>query len=188
MGRHSICVSTLGLVALDPNSDRGALEAGQGDLEAVLAHEERRLFGIAFSILRDCAEAQDVVQETAAAAWRGWARRTDPAKTRAWLTTICLRGARRRRRHGLRRVLVGDLRRAELERCARHLAGPGGRDLDLHRAHAALSTRQRAVISLHYWHGYSVAECAELLECRPGTVAQHLSRGLARLRKELGDG
>src|ERR1035437_182837 len=69
----------------------------EGELERVLEAEGRRLFAIAFSILRDPGEAEDAVQETAAAAWKGWAGRIQPERTRAWLTTICIRQAMRRR-------------------------------------------------------------------------------------------
>jgi RNA polymerase sigma factor (sigma-70 family) len=61
-------------------------------------------------------------------------------------------------------------------------------DLDLERAFARLSLRQRAVLALHYHYGYPLDECAGLMRCRPGTVRSHLARALARLRKELQDG
>jgi DNA-directed RNA polymerase specialized sigma24 family protein len=43
------------------------------------------------------------------------------------------------------------------------------------------------VVALHYGHGYTVAESAELMGCSAGAAASHLSRALARLRKELTD-
>jgi RNA polymerase sigma factor (sigma-70 family) len=155
------------------------------EIERVLAAEGRRLFAIAFSILRDPGEAEDAVQETAADAWRGWATRREPERTRAWLTTICIRKAMRRR-GWLRRWPVGDASRVQLAAADRHLESDG-RYLDLHRAHGRLSRRQRAVVALHYGHGYTVAESAELMGCSAGAAASHLSRALARLRKELSD-
>jgi len=55
------------------------------------------------------------------------------------------------------------------------------------RAYRQLSLKQRAAITLNYRHGYSVEECAAFMGCRPGTVRTHVARGLATLRKELGD-
>ena len=48
-----------------------------------------------------------------------------------------------------------------------------------------LQYRQRAVLVLRYWGGWSEAEIAHALGCRPGTVKTLSSRGLARLRKEI---
>jgi DNA-directed RNA polymerase specialized sigma24 family protein len=55
----------------------------QSDYERVIGVESGRLFAIGFAILRDPAEAEDAVQETAAAAWQGGATRTEPGRTRA---------------------------------------------------------------------------------------------------------
>lgn len=48
-----------------------------------------------------------------------------------------------------------------------------------------LQYRQRAVLVLRYWGGWSEAEIAHALGCRPGTVKTLASRGLALLRKEI---
>jgi DNA-directed RNA polymerase specialized sigma24 family protein len=41
------------------------------------------------------------------------------------------------------------------------------------------------VIVTRYWAGWSEAEIAEALGCRPGTVKSLASRALDRLRKEV---
>ena len=46
--------------------------SGSRAFEAAFEAEQRRLFSIAFSILRDPAEAQDAVQETGLLGWRRW--------------------------------------------------------------------------------------------------------------------
>jgi RNA polymerase sigma-70 factor (sigma-E family) len=50
-----------------------------------------------------------------------------------------------------------------------------------------LPFRQRAVLMLRYYEDLSEADIARVLGCRPGTVKSALHRGLAALRKELGD-
>ena len=65
--------------------------------------------------------------------------------------------------------------------------GPSADVIDMDRAYRQLSLKQRAAITLNYRHGYSVEECAAFMGCRPGTVRTHVARGLATLRKELGD-
>jgi RNA polymerase sigma-70 factor (ECF subfamily) len=156
------------------------------EFETVVAQERGRLFGIAFTILRDPIEAEDVVQETVTSAWQGWASRTEPDRTAAWLTTICVRKSIRHRSGLFRRSRLNDDLRDELRR-ADQLLQADGRDIDLHRAHGRLSKQQRAVISLHYRYGYTLADCAQLMGCSAGAVSSHRMRALARLRKELSD-
>jgi RNA polymerase sigma-70 factor, ECF subfamily len=153
------------------------------ELEALLAVEGGRLFALAFSILGDPGDAEDAVQETASAAWRGWATRTNPEHTRAWLMAICVHQALRRRRW-LRRSSAAVMRKAERAQVDEHLED-GGRYIDLHRAYQHLSRQQRAVVSLHYMSGFTLSECAALMGCSAGAAASHLSRALGKLRKEL---
>ena len=55
----------------------------------------------------------------------------------------------------------------------------------LARALAVLPPRQRAVIVLRYYAGFSEAEIAETLGCASGTVKSQASKALHRLRAEL---
>lgn len=67
---------------------------------------------------------------------------------------------------------------------------PGSRaeTVDMDRVYRRLSLKQRAAIALRYGYGYTDDKSAALMGCRPGTVRTHVARGLATLRKELGDG
>jgi RNA polymerase sigma-70 factor (ECF subfamily) len=183
---HYIHVTTPGFVAAHSFAMTESSELALAAFEMVLERERGRLFAIAFTILRDPTEAEDVVQDAAAAAWRGWESRTEPAQTSAWLTTICVRKSLRHRSRLFRGLLLDSALREELAR-ADHALHSDGRYLDLHRAHGQLSKQQRAVVSLHYQYGYTLADCARLMGCSTGAVSSHLSRALARLRKELTD-
>ena len=155
----------------EPTNDASAFEA-------VIRVESGRLFGVAYSILRDVQEAEDAVQETMELAWKSWASLRDPSKRGAWLRQICVRRAIRMHRRILPRLWLADHDGAD-----RYV--PAERDADLDRSYRRLTAQQRAVIALHYEYGYSLDECADLIGCRPGTARSHLSRALARLRKEL---
>ena len=52
-------------------------------------------------------------------------------------------------------------------------------------ATAGSPPKQRAAMFLHYHHGYSIDECADLMSCRAGSVRTHLARALASMRKEM---
>lgn len=156
------------------------------EFEVLFQGEQRRLFGVAFSILRDPSEAEDALQDVAAQAWKNWGSRSTPERTRAWLTTICVRHCVRQRSRVMRRLFMSDAERGELAAATDYLRYDG-RYIDLDRAYSSLSRRQRAVLTLHYQFGYSLSECAALMGCSLGTAGSHLARALAKLRQELGN-
>lgn len=154
-------------------------------METLVREESRRLFSIAYSILRDFGEAEDAVQATLVKAWRDWNWKSGGSPPPAWLTRVCVNECLNRRRSALRRLQVG-LR--AVDRQARQDIPPST-SLDLARAYSKLTKRQRASVALHYYHGYTLDECAALLGRSPGTVRSHLARALERLRHEVsGDG
>ena len=85
-----------------------------------------------------------------------------------------------------------DLRRSRRRRWSRDLAAVGadsadGPDslIDVRRAVAALSIRQRGVVYLVYWEDVPERAAAELLGVSLGTVRRHLVRAQTHLRKAL---
>ena len=59
--------------------------------------------------------------------------------------------------------------------------------LDLTRALARLSPKQRASVILHHYAGYPAREVARIIGSTPVAVAVHLSQGRRRLRDLLED-
>lgn len=59
--------------------------------------------------------------------------------------------------------------------------------VDLIRALATLSPKQRGAIVLHHYAGYSNREAAVILGSTPAAVGVHMGRGRSRLRTLLGD-
>ncbi|MGH2867753.1 MAG: RNA polymerase sigma factor [Solirubrobacteraceae bacterium] len=148
--------------------------------DTVIRRESRRLYGIAYTILRDPEEASDAIQEVLLRAWKSWSNTQGHDDPGPWLTRICVNtclsrgsGVRRRRRHDATLV------------AAAALPAPDPSDPQLAEAYVKLTRQQRAVVLLHYHFGYSLDECANLMRCRPGTVRSHLHRALGALRKEL---
>jgi RNA polymerase sigma factor (sigma-70 family) len=155
------------------------------NFDSVVVQDARRLYSLAFLILRDAGEAEDAVQETQLKAWRSWESLSRTDRPAAWLTRVCVNHCISRRRHlrsrGWPPIALTEESGASSDPAAR------ADIVDVDRAYRQLSVKQRAAITLNYRHGYSVEECAVFMGCRPGTVRTHVARGLAALRKELGD-
>ncbi len=87
---------------------------------------------------------------------------------------------------------ASNWRRSRQRRSARELRqlGPGttnGPDsmMDVRRAVADLSVRQRAVVYLIYWEDLTPSDVATMLQMAPSSVNQHLHRAKSHLRKAL---
>jgi RNA polymerase sigma-70 factor (ECF subfamily) len=158
-----------------------AREPPEVSFERAVLPERPRLYALAISIMRDAAEGEDAVQDTLLSAWRSWDQVRDPAHPGPWLTRICVNHCLHRGRRLSRVVQSGDMRLATVPPPIQF----EGQLLDFDRAFARLSAKQRAAFALHVHHGYSVDECARLLDCRPGTVRSHLGRAVAALRRAM---
>jgi RNA polymerase sigma factor (sigma-70 family) len=119
--------------------------------------------------------AEDVVQDAMSAVYHAFERieRPEPYLRRAVVNRAKSRG-RDERRHRERLVL--------LARDKPVLEPADSRLLELVRE---LPYRQRVVIITRYWGGWSEAEIAGALGCRPGTVKSLASRALSSLRAEV---
>ncbi|MBI4229963.1 MAG: sigma-70 family RNA polymerase sigma factor, partial [Planctomycetes bacterium] len=141
-----------------------------GDGEALRSLHDRyadRLYGVAYRIVRDAGEAQDVLQETWVKLCRH-AGRYDPSRPlSAWLLRIAGNLARNRRRWlCVRRWVALPSTSAEEPADARSpfadasVSDESGR---LREALEHLRARQRDAILLHYSEGLSVEEVARSL-------------------------
>jgi RNA polymerase sigma-70 factor, ECF subfamily len=169
---------TLGLICCRSMAIATSDEAWSA-FETSVRRETRVLFSVAVAILRDPHEAEDAVQDTLEIAWRSRGSLREGEKQGAWLRQICIRRCLRVKHRLLKRLFLA-------ERSAVEAKPLDTIDSDLDRACRRLTLHQRAVIALHYHYGYSLDECATLMNCRPGTVRSHLARALTALRKQLG--
>jgi len=131
---------------------------------------------------RDAAVAQEVAQEALVRAWERWATVRGARSPEAWVWRVALNLATSRFR---RRAAE---RRAYLRAVPPSPTSPDPDDqLAVRAAVALLPHRQRAALVLRYYADLSVVEVAEALDCAPGTVKSLTSKGVARLRRRLGD-
>src|SRR5213082_4015477 len=73
---------------------RAAIHGDREAFEMIIRTMSRPLFAIAYGILQNREEAEDVVQDTFVKAWKSRWRVRDSAKLPAWLATIARHRAR----------------------------------------------------------------------------------------------
>ncbi len=160
--------------------------------ELVRNHQEH-IFRLAYLVLRDAAEAEDVAQEAFVRAFLSLDSFDSNRPLRPWLTRIAVNLARNRRR-ALGRYL-NQLRRlfSDEPEPERTNAGPENAVQnhwlanDLWTAVQRLSPIRQEVVYLRYFLAMSEADMAEALEIPKGTIKSRLHRALAELRRIIED-
>jgi RNA polymerase sigma-70 factor (ECF subfamily) len=162
--------------------------ARQGNAEAwealVRTHQEA-LFRLAYLLLGNAGEAEDVAQEAILRAYASLERYDIERPLRPWLLSIAANLARNRRRSAGR--YLAALRRWYK---ARPATAAGIEEQSLHNLerqelwHAIerLDFANQQVIYLRYFLEMSTVEVAETLQVPEGTVKSRLHRALKRLR------
>lgn len=124
---------------------------------------------------------EEAAQEAFVRASRDWNRVSKLRSPVGWVSRVGINEVNRHfRRRGARDRALLRLG-AEEHELPPDVAG----SLALQGALAALPWRQRAALVLHYFAGLPVAEIAEVLQTRPGTVKSLLSRGRSALADRL---
>ena len=146
---------------------------------------QHRLLRAAFLVCGDLHLAEDLLQGALvklAARWERLRNEDPDAYVRKILYRDAVSSWRRTRRESLSLFPELDLDRPEPDRA------PGtGERLDLLRALAQLTPKQRAVVVLRFFEDRSEADTADALGVSVGTVKSQTHAALARLRTLLPD-
>jgi len=142
----------------------------------------------------DVAAAEDLVQESALAAFRSWGSLRAPAAAKAWLLRILYRSFLTARRHRQRRPQIVDVDLEELI-ASTHVEGSGGADDiaavalsgEMIAALESLPPGFREVVWLVDVEELTLAEAADVLGIPAGTAASRVYRARAKLRQRLLD-
>jgi RNA polymerase sigma factor (sigma-70 family) len=137
----------------------------------------------AYLLCADPTEAADLVQEGLVRAFVRVRRGKDVDSLeayvrRAMLTAYLDRRRRRVRWYSVRHLFVGDSSEVSAEESVVAFDG-------VRAALAVLSPTQRACVVLRFYDDLPVAEIAERLGCRAGTVKRHLSDAMERMARHV---
>ena len=162
---------------------RAAIQGDRDAFEAVIRTLSRSLFAIAYGILQNREEAEDVVQDTFVKAWKARWRVRDASKFPAWLSTIARHRARDVARRRRPEPLPEDFEANMVE-----LEGSGQKaDLDgeVRSALAQLPELHRVAVTLRYFEELDYGTIEKTLGLTNGALRGILGRSLGLLRKRL---
>ena len=154
----------------------------------IIRTQSRALFAIAYGVLQNREEAEDVVQDTLVKAWKTRWRVRDPEKFPAWLSTIARHRARdvaRRRRsvpfptEAEEPIDPGD------ETAAASLRAKEMNE-QVRNALATLPELHRAALTLRYFETMDYASIERTLGLSNGALRGILGRAMATMRQRLG--
>jgi RNA polymerase sigma-70 factor (ECF subfamily) len=151
--------------------------------EEQLGEYSRLAFRVAYSVVRQRQDAEDVAQDALVRAHQRLATLRNPARVRAWIVRMTWRLALDRRRGETRRR-HRELVHTQLT-ASHHESGSGEREAALMAAIDALPEKLRLVIVLNSLEGRDVDQVAALLGVPPGTVKSRLFTARQRLRRLL---
>ena len=165
------------------------IRAGRSDdaLARLVPAYRRRVFGLAYGILRDRAAAEDVAQEVFVKVWQAMGSYDGRARLSTWIYAITRNAAISSLRKRPRAASLSDPDvSAEVERAVTGPPPTEASDPQLWRLVAALPEKQRQVVTLYYQDDRSTEEVADMLGLPVNTVKTHLHRARARLATALG--
>jgi RNA polymerase sigma-70 factor (ECF subfamily) len=183
---------------VDPSDEALLAQIGDRRREAlaILFRRYARLVrGVAFRIVRDISEADDLLQEVFLFIHRKSGTFDSTKSTaRSWIVQMTYHRAIDRRRHLQARHFYTqvDLNEAaeaidsrsngtERSEILYELVG----DTTMQGLLDTLTEDQRNTLSLHFYEGYTFAEIAAKLDQSLGNIRNHYYRGLDKLRKQL---
>ncbi|KGE16675.1 RNA polymerase sigma factor [Paenibacillus wynnii] len=145
-----------------------------------VSQHKRNLYGIAFSYLRNEADALEVLQEATCRAWSKRKSLKDPERLTPWMIRIlincCMDELKRRKRK-----ITAEPQR--YEDGVMELASD--RRLDMEKALDNVKPKYRQVLVLKYYRDMTLTQIAEVLEKPEGTIKTWLNKGLKQLRDKL---
>jgi RNA polymerase sigma-70 factor (ECF subfamily) len=157
------------------------------EFEERLAESGTLAFRVAYAVLRNRADAEDVAQEAAVRAYRGFRDLRDQESFRAWIARIAWRIALDRRRSDSRRLPREQavVEGAAPVRTVEDLAASRQLEERVWRAVDGLPEKLRVVVVLGAVEGHGLGEVAGLLGVPVGTVKSRLHEARRRLLEKL---
>ena len=170
-----------------------------GALDELIGRYKNRLYAYLLKLLRDRNAADDLLQEVFIKVMKKLDSYGERQKFSAWLFTVAhhavmdyFRSGHRRREESL--DTAGEDKSPLADTLASREPGPdklledAERAAVLQAAFDRLSADQREIFLMRHYSGLSFKEISDILSVPIGTVLARMSRAMAKMRSELGEG
>jgi RNA polymerase sigma-70 factor, ECF subfamily len=163
---------------------RAAIQGDRDAFEMIIRSSSRNLFAIAYGVLQNREEAEDVVQDTFIKAWKSRWRVRDPEKFPAWIATIARHRARDLARRRRPEPLPHDFESTgTLDATAE--AEAADLNSEVQAALAQLPELHRTAVTLRYFEELDYATIEQTLGLSNGALRGILGRSLGTMRRKL---
>jgi RNA polymerase sigma-70 factor (sigma-E family) len=154
------------------------------ELEAFCRTQFPRLVQLLSLYCGDTPTAEDLAQETLARVWQRWRKVSQLDAPELWARRVAINLAAswHRRRVAGGRAITRAAALTSVGASTTHPVDDGGPSGTLEIL-SRLPGRQRAAVVLRFYEDLSVAETAQVMGCREGTVKALTSQALDRLRQ-----
>ena len=169
-----------GLLIVDADLER--------EFEVRLAETSTLAFRVAYSVLRNRQDAEDVAQEAFLRAHSRFTQLRDRTRFRAWLVRTSWRLAMDFLRGSRRRAAREQIHRLAAMPAGEHDASTSARTAELWAAIDRLPEKLRLTIVLASIEGHDIREVARLMAIPEGTVKSRLFLARQRLKEYLDAG
>lgn len=150
------------------------------ELSKLILENQKEMYVLACSILKNQADAQDAVSECIVRAFENRTSFKKRTSARSWLMKILINVSRSAITKRQKVVLFADPEQYEQE--------PETAEDHLWSVILELPENVRVVMVLYYYEGFSVREISTLLDIPEGTTKTRLSSGRKQLAKWIEDG
>lgn len=141
---------------------------------------KKQMYVVAYSILKNPTDAEDVVQEALLTSYERLHTLQDEEKFKPWLMRILVNQAKMYIRKNSRIVYIGN--EEEIDQVT-----PKNNYEEIWDVVLSLNSKLSLVVILYYSQGYSVKEISKIAGIPAGTVKSRLSKARELLKKELGE-
>lgn len=150
----------------------------QEELSALIMDNKDGMYRLAFSILRNDADAQDAVSEAIVLAFEKCHQLRKTSSAKSWLMQILVNSSKK--------IAVQSNKYVLLENEIQYEQAEEFKDDDMWETVMELDEEFREVVVLYYYEQFSVREIGKMLRVPEGTVKSRLARAREKLLRIIG--
>ncbi len=150
----------------------------QEELSALIMDNKDGMYRLAFSILRNDADAQDAVSEAIVLAFEKCHQLRKTSSAKSWLMQILVNSSKK--------IALQSNKYVLLENEIQYEQAGEFKDDDMWETVMELDEEFREVVVLYYYEQFSVREIGKMLRVPEGTVKSRLARAREKLLRIIG--